>query len=315
MKNIYIALLATSVLCTSLYGEYQYNAVNSSNGTTKQQKRNNTGSQVIGRDISEKTPRDKYPNRQRDREEMKTAERSAQYKDTQILDTQRQRVLGGIYDIELSMTPEYRVLRGLDNLYVSPVFVTTISLPKDMVITDSVASFPTTRFEYNQNILRFQPKADKFFSGNIPITMTDGKKNYFMSIYVEKFYQPSKDSVNAKIKKSPSAVAKDIVSPPQDEEIYFRLKNGEDERYRSANNKVSLVYNYVLPSLISDEDAIILYERMTGKKGIDIENGDYVSFLYDGIKYKIIRDDKQGILIYGNKAYRVENSTQRGVDW
>jgi len=178
-----------------------------------------------------------------------------------------------------------------------------------MVVTDAKPSFKTTTLESGENLIRFQPDKD-FYIGNIPIAFSDGKKNYYMVIYVEKYFQNNNDnkSYMSRVKHRDFSIANKIASVKKDE--LETLMNNNVAKY-DTEEKLFTIFQYKLPKALSDEEAIIIYERMVGKKGINIEDGDYVSFLYDGITYRIIRNDKQGSLRYGNRAYLIENSSMR----
>lgn len=284
--------LFKTALCLSLMGtaafSEQYNSQNNQNDNR------------IGTDIPNtvRTNRYLYPELQRDRVEMDTARNSKTYKDVQIQSDYRKKVLSGVYDIDISMKPEYRLLQKTDLIKLSPKFITGILLPGELVITDAKASFPTTVASFTNNSMRVQP-VDDFYSGNISIAFTDGKKNYYMTIVAERYFQNRsevEDYISA-VKKSNPSIA---------QRLEKQNKNVNDYAYTQEH--ISLIYQYMLPTVLSPEDAIVMYERMTQSKGIDIEDGDFVSFMYDGVTYRIERDDKQGTLIYGEKAYTVKNS-------
>lgn len=294
-KKVLYAGLAICFAVNTLHAE-RYTGRTSQNKDQKYQ---------IGRDIPdvENSNRYLYPAIHRDRIEMQTPKQSRLYKDVQAQEYYRKKVLDGTFDLDISMKPEYRILRDVDEIKITPNYILAIFLPDEMVITDAKVSFECGVKEFKNNMIRIQPK-DNFYSGNIAITYTDGKKNLYMTIKTKRYFQSRaeiEDYISAMKKSSPS------------------IANALEKKYSSVNNyayaksRTSLIYKYILPTIISDDEAIKLYERMTHKKGINIEDGDYVSFIYDGVTYRIIRDDTQGTLIYGKKAYRVENSMQDSI--
>ena len=339
MKRIFkmrkiITLVSASIV--SLFAQQTYNQ----NYNNYNQHNRNTH-QVIGKDIPDGV-RAKYPDRQRDRVELRTQALAPKYKEEQIRYTQRQRVLNGTYDVELSMSPEYRVFKSIDNISISPAYLTTIFLPKGYMITDAYASFPTEYFKFSQNVIALKPDDINrmFYGGNIFVLMTNGKRNYSMNIYVEKYYQKRYNKPKViETTKNDDAISKPLVKQKDDNStanseyedalLYANYHLGysnkqtstttqepKSDDYQDSENKLSTVFKYFIPKILSDEDAIILYERMTNTKmeQNDLENGDYVAFIYGGVTYRIIRNDTQGKLIYGDKAYIIENSLQN-TNW
>jgi len=294
MKKI---LLAAALLVSATHAERYTQENNQMQG-----RGGNNGGYIVGKDLPDvaNTNRYLYPAIHRDRIEMSTSRRSNVYKDIQAQEQHRKEVLDGIFDMDISMKPEYRLLRDVDEIKITPHYVLAIFLPNEMVVTDAKASFPCMVKEFKNNMIRIQPR-ESFYSGNLSVTFTDGKKNLYMTIKFKRYFQNRAeiDDYISAMKKSSPSIAKAL------EKKYSKVDN-----YAYAKNHISLIYKYLLPTIISNDEAIKLYERMTKKKGIDIEDGDYVSFIYDGVTYRIIRDDTQGTLIYGNKAYRVENSMQ-----
>ena len=336
-KKIFFTTVAMLLVGVNLFA--QQNHYNSYNN--QRRNHNGNGNQIIGVDIPDGN-RTKYPDRQRDRVELNTQYFSKEYKLSQKKYTQRQRVLSGTYDVELSMTPEYRVFKSIDSIAISPAYLTTLFLPKGYMITDAYASFPVNYFKYNQNVLALKPddSQQQFFSGNIFLLMTNGKRNYSMNIYVEKYYQKRYNQPKVvEVIKNNDAIAKPLVSTENqnidtnlsnkskyDDEILYSSYHLDDsnnniikreeqrsEDYQDSENKLSTVFKYFIPKILSDEDTILLYERMTNSKmeQNDLENGDYVAFIYGGVTYRIIRNDTQGKIIYGEKAYIIENSLQK----
>jgi len=236
----------------------------------------------------------------RDRLEMDTGKNAESYKTTQYKRMERKRVLNEIFDPMVLMTPIVRTIRPIDTIGISPAYITQILFPEDMIITDIVASFDMKIFESNKNILRLRPDAQTFYAGNIVVSMSDGNKNYTMSIFVERYY---------------SADCRE----DEEEKSYIcrKKKIGLDNssKYKFSYNNLSTMYQYINPSPIDDMMVIALYERMMGKTLFIKENGTSVSISYEGIEYLITRDDRfgsyEGGIMYRGIGYRVDTSSNR----
>lgn len=236
----------------------------------------------------------------RDRLELDTGKNSSIYKDAQYKRMERRRVLNEIFDPRILMNPIIRTIRPIDHIGISPAYITQIIFPEEMVITDTVASFETKIFEGNRNILRLRPDANTFFAGNIVINMSDGSKNYTMSIFVERYYN-------------------DECREDAEERSYVcrkRMSIGLDNnsKYKYTYNNLSTVYQYTNPHAVDNMEVIALYERMMGKTLSIKRNGLSVGLRYDGIEYTITRDDRygsyEGGIMYRGIGYRVYNSTE-----
>jgi len=302
-----LAILLGGLSGTLLAESYTYNNTNNNN---QQRVSRNNGSYVEGTSIpkAQNSKQYLYPAVVRDRFEMATGELSQTYKDKDSGIIMRKRVLSGSFDNQIAMKPEFRVLREIDTIKLSPNYIITIMFPKEMVILDAKPSFPFSDSDFDKNVLKIKPKST-FYDGNIAISLSDGKKNIYMTILASRYFQNNEEeeSYLKKIKKLNVSIANKL-----ERKAEKRKKEGFKDGYAYAKEHLSLIVKYIYPQILLDNEAMLLYERMTKTKGIDIPNGEYVSFLYNGVTYKIIRDDVQGTLIYGEKAYRVENSLQRG---
>jgi len=231
----------------------------------------------------------------RDRVEMRTGELADKYKETQYKAMERDRVLNEVFDPFILMTPVRRVLRPIDTIGISPAYITQIVLPDGYEITDFVASFNTVLFEANQNILRVRPDARTFYVGNIVLSLTDGTKNYTMTIFAERYYSSEcreDQELNSYICRRKKSVG---------------LTN--DSKYAYTYNNLSTLYQYTKPQPLSGMEVIALFERMHGRS-LHIQNNlDSVSLSYEGISYTITRDDRygsfEGGIMYRGVGYRV----------
>lgn len=246
-------------------------------------------------------PVDSYPNKQvvRDRVELNTGANAHQYKEIQYKQMERDRVLNEIFDPLILMTPVERTIRPIDVIGISPAYITQIVFPAEFIVTDHVASFATSLFEAEKNIVRIRPDINTFFAGNMVLTLSDGRKNYTMSIFAERYY---------------SNECKEDAS----EKSYICRKKREvglqnTSKYTYAYNNLSTLYRYTNPVPIDDMAVIALYERMNGRLLHIRENGEAVSLSYEGINYTITRDDRfgsfEGGIMYRGVGYRVTTSS------
>lgn len=220
---------------------------------------------------------------------MNTPNQQTLYKEAQVREEDRKLILGEVFDVQILMNPVKRVIRAVDSIGVSPTYITTIYFPQNMKIVNIQASFSTQILEYHQNMMRFRPKTD-FYTGNMIITMTDGSKNYAMTIFVNKYFQ--KDCLVDKN----SYVCRRITG-------MFKDSKGT-KRYKYSYDNLASVYMYKNPVKVDPLVAISLYERLKGRLHI-VREKDYVEFIYKDISYKIIKDSKFGTVYYRGAKYRV----------
>lgn len=234
----------------------------------------------------------------RDRLELSTGENAGKYKNAQYKRMERDRVLNEIFDPLILMTPIVRVIRPIDSIGISPAYITQIVFPADIVITDMITSFDVKVLESNRNILRIRPDARTFFAGNLVLTLSDGRKNYTMNIFAERYY-------------------KDECKEDSEENNYICRRKREaglsnDSKYTYAYNNLSTLYRYINPTPVDDMEVIALYERLNGESLYIAENGGQVTVNYQGISYTITRDDKfgsfEGGIMYRGVGYRVMTS-------
>jgi len=231
-------------------------------------------------------------NLQRDRVESKTVENALLYKETQIRRVQREMVLAEIFDPDILMQPIVRAIRAIDSIGVSPEYITTILFPDSMEIKDTKTSFGAPLLEFNRNLLRFRPDAKSFHAGNMVITLSDGTKNYEMSIHVSRYYQQDctvKDNQYLcwKMKKQ-------------------WTKSKDSKAYAYAYNNLSVYYVYKNAKTIDPMDVISIYEKLKSHPLNLSRDGDFDVVNYQGIDYRIIRDDTFGEIHYRAHTYSVK---------
>jgi len=199
----------------------------------------------------------------------------------------RKRILQGDYDISVLMRPSKRLFKSIDHIFLTTNYISQIVMPKEMKITDAVASFPTTLFDFSENELRLRPKKD-FASGNIILHVSDGVKNYTVNLLAENYLQKKCEYIKGVLY---CENVRTKTTPP---------------KYKYANESVSLIYQYSKIKPLSDIEAIHLYKTLYGKDLNIKRNGDFVAFDYKGISYFIYRNDKFGNVFYKGKRYIVK---------
>lgn len=237
----------------------------------------------------------------RNRVEMSTVDNASVYKEMQIRRKDREKVLNEVFDPSILMTPVKRTIRPIDTVGISPTYITQIIFPDNMNIQNATASFACHILDYSRNLLRLRPDTETFFSGNIVLTLTDGKKNYAMTVFAERYYQE-----DCRVDKGEYICRKERVSsiPPSSPSPNLPSANG-DSGYAYAYNNLSTFYVYTNPKKIDEMEAFLLYENLSGQI-LDIENNnETVTFKYEGVYYDIIRDDISGTISYRGKQYRV----------
>ncbi len=249
------------------------------------------GEPQVGIDISI-DPSGVPPQLQRDRIEMNTVKNAKLYKESQIKRNERNMVLSEIFDPDVLMQPVVRVIRAIDSIGVTPEYITTILFPNEMEIKDAKTSFDSPLLEFNKNLLRFRPNQANFHAGNMVITLSDGQKNYEMSIQVSRYYQKDCTVKN-------------------DQYVCWKMKRDwtkskSSKAYPYAYNNLSVYYTYKNAKILEPLDIISIYEKLKGHPLNLNKDGDFDVVTYDGISYRIIRDDTFGEIYYRAHKYRVK---------
>lgn len=229
---------------------------------------------------------------QRSRVEAQTVDNAKAYKEAQIRRTQRRLILSEIFDPDVLMQPIIRVIRPIDTIGVTPEYITTILFPNSMEIKDAKTSFGAPLLEFNRNLLRFRPDSKTFHAGNMVITLSDGRKNYEMSIQVSRYYQRD-------------CTVKD------NQYLCWKMrkawtKGKNNKAYAYAYNNLSIYYVYKNAKILDPLDVISIYEKLKSHPLNLRRDGDYDVIQYDGMSYRIIRDDTFGDIYYRAHTYRIK---------
>jgi len=201
-------------------------------------------------------------------------------KDLQRKVKRKQSLLDGTLDVAVLQKPIYRAMRTIDTLYLHSNFITTIIFPKNIVIKTAGASFSTNEFSYSQNILLLQP-TNNARNGNIVFSLSDGNRNYMMTIFVKQYFGKEK----------------------------CRVENGN---YKCADDYLATIIKYVQPKKLTVDFQLQLLEdylRLNGLKKLTIpHNLGYVVLQKGKETYYIIRDDEFGIIFKSGLSLTIKNS-------
>ena len=195
----------------------------------------------------------------------------------------RKKILTNTFNMFILKKPVNKILKAISHIYVNPVYIQQIILPKNCVITNAVTSTPFSLFTYQKNELDFKAK-NNFEFGNIVIHYTNHKQNYTMNILVDNYLQKECFLLNKK---------------------YF-CKTPKRNKFDFAYSNFALIYQYKNIKPLNSLVVITLYQKLTGKKITNIKNGSFISFEYKGLTYFIYRNDKFGNIILNNKKFFVK---------
>lgn len=189
-------------------------------------------------------------------------------------------ILDGTLDIAVLQKPIVKALKTVDTLYLHPSFISTIIFPKSMTISTAGASFTTSLFSYSNNILLLQPSLGAR-NGNMVLSLTDGKQNYMITIFVKHYFK----EVECKIKGSGYKCADDFLAT-----IIKYTKNTE----MTLNDKLQLIEDYL---------------KLHKLERLDIfDNREYVVIQKNAETYYIVRDDEFGNIYKNGIALTVRKS-------
>jgi hypothetical protein len=188
------------------------------------------------------------------------------------------KIVNGVFDAKILNKPVTKPLATSDTLHVSTEFITTLMLPKKYKIVSVNFSKKNDIMEYSQNLLYFQPSKD-FHIGNAIITIADDKSNYFINLTIEKYLL--------------SNTSLDI----------------DERRYVSENSYISTVYEYVDVPQVDPIDILKMYFQLHGEEALSRfkKQGDFDSFIVEGMPFFIIRDDDFWQVEYKETPFRISN--------
>lgn len=192
----------------------------------------------------------------------------------------RKNILDGTLDIAILQKPIIKPLKTIDTLYLHSNFITTIIFPKSLTITKAGASFETREFSHSQNTLLLQP-TNNARNGNIVISLSDGKKNYMMTIFVKQYFPED----NCEVK---------------------------GENYKCSNDYLATIIKYKKERKLTMDFKLQLlqdYLNLHGIKKLSIpKNLDYLVLKKNEKTYYIVRDDEFGNIYKSGLSLTIKNS-------
>jgi hypothetical protein len=192
----------------------------------------------------------------------------------------KQSLLDGTLDIAVIQKPIYRAMKTIDTLYLHSNFITTIMFPKNIVIKTAGASFSTNEFSFSQNILLLQP-TNNARNGNIVFSLSDGKRNYMMTIFVKQYFGKEK----------------------------CKVENGN---YKCADDYLATIIKYIQSKKLTVDFQLQLLEdylKLNKLKKLTIPNNLGYKVLQKGKEtYYIIRDDEFGTIFKSGLSLTIKNS-------
>jgi len=198
----------------------------------------------------------------------------------------RKKVLSNTLNMFILKTPAIKILKPVSHIYVNPVYIQQIILPKQYKITNAIASTSFDVFKFQNNEIHFKAHSN-FEFGNIIIYYTNGHQNYSMNIIVDNYFQKQCFLLDKK---------------------YFckKTKKINKNNFAFSLDNFALIYHYVNLKPLNSLEVIELYQKLTNKKITLIKNNNFVSFNYKNITYFIYRNDKFGNIIIDNKKFFVK---------
>jgi len=182
--------------------------------------------------------------------------------------------------ILMSQTPIIKPFKSIDNIYITTEYQTVLVFPPKFFI---VKAKPSTKFDIkdtNENIMTLLPKRD-FIEGNILVTLYSKETGNILTIINIKKYLPQ----------------------------YFKSKYGKN-KYADGATMLSSIIRYVDKPNAEEEEILEAYLLLNGEECNSIfqEDGNFDTFLYQGILYYLTRDDKYGTIEYEGINYRISNN-------
>lgn len=192
------------------------------------------------------------------------------------------KIMNQTLDVNMLAGVSVKQLKDTNIIYLHSNFVTQVRLPIGTRILNAVPSTKFDVFQKTENLLILQPTR-RFVNANIVVTFTDGSRNYYTNIIVQKYSQ--------------------VVY----EDKFFK-KYVIDDNYLSTN------YQFVNKIIYSPIDVLKKYFRLNGERSINKfrKDGDYDVILIDGVSFYITRDERFGQVDYETTRFSVTQSYTYG---
>jgi len=187
----------------------------------------------------------------------------------------KKNILDGVYGINICQSPIFKPLKTITTIYLHPNFISTLIFPEKYKINSKPqVSFPLKVFEYDSNTIRVRPATDTT-QGNIVLSLTDGIKNYSLTIFYKR-YIPN-------------------------------INCTKDANNNCKNTAFATVIKFVAHDSFNPFKIIEEYMLLHKVDKLKIENNlGYVTLSKDGETYYIIRDNEFGTIYKDGMLLKVQ---------
>jgi len=189
------------------------------------------------------------------------------------------RAMSKTHNMDMLMKPIDKPFHSIDKIYISSEFTTTLVFPSRYSVVSNFASVPLKTNDRYANIVTVQAGRN-FVEGNIVVTLTDKTKNKIVVILLRR-YIPGME------------------------------KSSEDYAIKYAHTKqfVSSIITYRdLPDVEDDQIIEAMYSLYGDTVKYVFKNDcDFETFMYEGIQFYAMRDDKFGEIEFDEINFRISN--------
>jgi hypothetical protein len=189
----------------------------------------------------------------------------------------KQDILDGVAGINILQSPMFKPLKTVSTIYLHPNFITTLIFPDNLKIAGKPRiAFLAKVFEFDNNTMRIRPDRSST-SGNIVLTLTDGQRNYSLTIF-HKRYIPD-------------------------------LECTKDPQSDCKNTHLATVIKFIKAKKFNPFNIIEEYQTLHNISRIVIKkNLDYLTFSKGSETYYIIRDDEFGTIYKDGLSLKVKTT-------
>ena len=189
------------------------------------------------------------------------------------------RAMAKTYDMDMLMKPIRKPFHSIDKIYISSEFTTTLIFPSRYSVVSNFASVPLKTNTHYANAVTVQAGRD-FVEGNIVVTLTDKTQNKLAVVMLRRYIPGMENDASE-----------------------YGIK------YANTKQFVSSIITYRdLPKAEDD----VLIEAMYDLYGDSVKyvfkrDCDFETFMYDGIQFYAMRDDKFGEIEFDGINFRISN--------
>lgn len=189
------------------------------------------------------------------------------------------RAMAKTYNMDMLMKPIQKPFHSIDKVYVSSEFTTSLVFPTKYSVVSNFASVPLKTNTRYANVVTVQAGRE-FVEGNVVVTLTSKTENKIVVIMLRR-YVPG-------------------------------MENGSDEygiKYAKSKQFVSTMVTYKDMPKVEDFEIInTMYKLYGDSVKYSFKNDcDFETFLYEGIQFYVMRDDKFGEIEFDDINFRISN--------